>query len=159
MCKLWQEGDQFLESVVDIVELGAGCGLCGLVCAKLIDLSISTRMYAPSDEIRIILTDYDPGSLSLLGENIELNGLKAASDTTNRPVMVVEDLKWGDCVQSLKRRDTSESDNSVLVVGSDLIYCDAVIKPLFTTVHSTLSGRGRFLLSFSFDIGNVSVFQ
>lgn len=159
MCKLWRQEDRLLESSVYIVELGAGCGLCGLVCAKLLELSMSEGRRIPIDGAKIVLTDYDPGSLSLLTENIELNGFTAAFGTSGgRPELLVEDLKWGNSVKALGDPENKSNAGSPLglVVGSDLIYCDAVIQPLFTTVHKTLGGRGKFLLSFSFDIGNVS---
>jgi hypothetical protein len=160
VCKLWEQGDILLESAPYIVELGAGCGLCGLVCAKLLELSSLDRDYNPDNAATIILTDYDPGSLSLLNENIVLNELNRESNDATavalaaRPALQVESVQWGSDVMSLKGCDMGENP---LVVGSDLIYCDDVIKPLFTTVHGILGGRGRFLLSFSFDIGLVSL--
>lgn len=56
---------------------------------------------------------------------------------------------------------SSSSSLPVLVVGSDLLYCAAVVRPLMRTVKDILvdrkgssSGVGRFILVSSFDTGD-----
>eukprot|EP00596_Hydrurales_sp_CCMP1899_P011206 CAMPEP_0119040774 /NCGR_PEP_ID=MMETSP1177-20130426/10794_1 /TAXON_ID=2985 /ORGANISM="Ochromonas sp, Strain CCMP1899" /LENGTH=138 /DNA_ID=CAMNT_0007006137 /DNA_START=195 /DNA_END=608 /DNA_ORIENTATION=- len=60
-----------------ILELGAGVGLAGLVASKL------------KGTKKVVLTDYDHGSLQLLNENTELN--KSGTDTCD---ITVEFLEW-----------------------------------------------------------------
>ena len=51
-----------------VVELGAGCWMAGIATAKMGDPSAS-----------VVFTDHDPGAVSLLEENAELNGIAARS--------------------------------------------------------------------------------
>ena len=121
-----------------ILELGAGCGLCGLTAARL----PNTRT--------VVFTDYDPGSCKLLRENIEVNETTSSSSSC-----VVEDLTWGDD-DKVKALLHKYGGNFHLILGSDLIYSKDVIKPLLHTVSSALSTGGIFVLASSFDIGNES---
>ena len=133
-----------------IIELGAGIGICGIVCCYLNQFhsqeessSISSRR---SQEV--ILTDYDPGCIELLNRNIIQNHCELSCHT--------EYLKWGDSINHLLIKNDLER---ILVIGSDLLYCKGVVEPLFITIfhifHSIVSKNGIFLLASSFDVGEV----
>jgi len=69
-----------------VVELGAGVGVAGLVAAQL-----------PGCR-QVVLTDYDPGSLQLLRENIALNsGAADAADSGASPSSAVATGTVGVC--------------------------------------------------------------
>jgi predicted nicotinamide N-methyase len=120
-----------------VLELGAGCGLSGIVASKL-----------PGVEL-VVWTDYDPGSLQLITENTEEN----CSYTCKCRVHFLE---WGKPIDAETRRENCYPANGFrLVVGSDLIYCKDVIEPLFRTVAETLHGEGIFVLVSSFQLNEV----
>lgn len=125
---------------VNVLELGAGCGFTGIVARKLQqkdDISGSSR---------VIFTDYDPGALTLINENIELNGL--SSTETNY-------MRWGEAVpDEIRAMHRYPMEGFNLIVGADLLYCLGVVQPLFTTVAAILAQDGKFLLVTSFGLDN-----
>jgi len=146
---------------VAVVELGAGCGLAGLVASQLPFVS------------RCVLTDYDYGSLQLLRENAEAlmnskksrqqddSGLASANKETETDI-VVERVAWGErplpeTISSCISGSSEQQQVVVLVIGTDLIYCKEVISPLFTTVAMLLgsSPSSFFVLVSSFAFGEL----
>lgn len=121
----------------EVLELGAGCGLSGLTVAQLPPVQ------------QLILTDYDPGSLKLLEENIQLNRARLPGESS------AHYLKWGQTIPdevSTPRASGSELSNRFrLILGADLIYSIDVIRPLFTTVGALLAAsQSVFVLASSF---------
>ncbi|ETW03169.1 hypothetical protein H310_05586 [Aphanomyces invadans] len=130
----------------NVVELGAGCGLAGLVFAQL----------DPSSTI--IFTDHDPGVLKTIEHNV--------TKQSHRPVHAAchtQSLRWGpqganeiDRIAALQGGQKAD-----LIVGTDVIYAREIVALLFWTVHQLLkkstSGEGnhegQFLMcsSFSYD--------
>lgn len=125
----------------NIIELGSGCGMAGITCAKL---------NKEVDGSKIFLTDYDNGSLKILRDNIELND--CAHNCS------VHEVEWGKTLPT----PLSESANDLtLIIGSDLLYCAGVVRPLIKTVHAILScspPSSIFVLASSFDFGKVSFY-
>jgi predicted nicotinamide N-methyase len=60
---------------VDILELGAGCGLTGLVAARLKAIHGEIEGEAPS----VTLTDFNPTVMKNIEQNIRLNGLQGVA--------------------------------------------------------------------------------
>lgn len=137
-----------------ILELGAGVGLAGILASKL------------EGAERVVLTDYDHGSIKLLEENVELNS------TANSTCKIsIEFLEWGktlvsngngcmSCVGCLKSKSSDEMkgvkyETFSLLIGTDLLYCIEIVEPLFSSVKSLLSGAksSRFILVSSFNPG------
>eukprot|EP00592_Proboscia_alata_P001190 CAMPEP_0194370044 /NCGR_PEP_ID=MMETSP0174-20130528/18392_1 /TAXON_ID=216777 /ORGANISM="Proboscia alata, Strain PI-D3" /LENGTH=312 /DNA_ID=CAMNT_0039147327 /DNA_START=15 /DNA_END=953 /DNA_ORIENTATION=- len=131
------------ESVHNVLELGAGCGLASLVAMQIFP-----------DLRQVILTDHDPGTLSLSEENYDATCERLeetdAEIAAKLPLLSFERLGWGekdDIADILSLitypDDKSESCNGKggfdLVLGSDLIYCEDVVSPLIFTVARTLS--------------------
>lgn len=118
-----------------IVELGSGCGIGGIIAAK-----------ALSGCNELILTDYDPGALSLIDDNIGLNHVEGKCKTSF--------LEWG-------QLDSTEGQPLIgtidLVIGADLIYSKDVVLPLFQTIKACLhpASTAFFLLVTSFALGDV----
>ena len=104
------------------------------------------------DSVRqVILSDYDPGCLSLLQTNIELNS--NAYPIPMSKCSVIE-YKWGTNPNTLL---SCTQDGYDLVIGSDLLYCVEIVSPLFTSVSQLLKADlGLFILVSSFDTGEVS---
>ncbi|KAF0754284.1 hypothetical protein AaE_005398 [Aphanomyces astaci] len=124
----------------NIVELGAGCGLAGLVFAQL----------DPSSTI--IFTDHDPGVLKTIEHNV--------TKQSHRPKQArchTQSLRWGpqganevDSIDALQGGTKTD-----LIVGTDVIYAREIVALLFWTVDRLLtsSSEGQFLMcsSFSYD--------
>jgi hypothetical protein len=126
----------------------------------------------------VILTDYDHGSLELLIENIQLN-----LDVGDGCITTVEYLEWGkdrkvpnassqasssgsekitktseisDAVsESISCGEVEEAETFSLLLGTDLLYCTDIVKPLFKSVKMLLenSRNSCFVLVSSFDPG------
>ena len=119
-----------------VLELGAGCGLAGIVASKLKGVE------------RVVWTDYDHGSLQLLEENSQENCTCKS---------FVHFLEWGKSIDAEVRSDNEYPDGGFrLVVGTDLIYCKEVIEPLFHTVNDVMHKEGVFVLVSSFSLNEVS---
>jgi hypothetical protein len=114
-----------------VVELGSGVGLGGLAAATRKEVG------------RVVMTDYDPGALDLIRDNVAHNSAVTGSDRCSAVL-----CEWG--VRS------PYIPQSPLVVGSDLIYAPEVVQPLLTSVDHCLSANGTFVLVSSFDIGTES---
>ena len=128
--------DTVISEAAKIVELGSGCGIGGIIAAK-----------ALPNCSQLIMTDYDPGALSLINDNISLNCVTDNCSTTF--------LEWGD-VESLQQNQLC--GNIDLIIGADLIYSKDVVFPLFKTVQSCLRqtpSSSYFLLVTSFALGEV----
>lgn len=116
----------------------------------------------------VIFTDYDRGSLEIIKSNIEAN--KVGESEVNA---TVEFFEWGiDLPPSLKNTvceslaSASDARNAtmrdLLVIGTDLLYCSGVVKPLLKSVSEILSLATQsnqscvppmFVLVSSFDTG------
>lgn len=147
-----------------IIELGAGIGMCGIVSSYLERNSSDINQHNSNNNAdnnnnnnnndninnrsKVILTDYDPGCIQLLTNNIIKNNCENNCQ--------VEYLKWGDSISHLPINNEYEK---ILLLGSDLLYCLDVVEPLFHTVsqllNSITSKNGLFLLASSFDVGEV----
>jgi predicted nicotinamide N-methyase len=123
----------------NILELGAGCGLAGIAVAGL------------EGTKKVIFTDNDPGALGLIQDNLSINSIADKG--------LVYSLAWGAAIPA-DIRSALTVPESLLLIGSDLIYCKGVVKPLLTTARDLFNIAGiertvGFVLCFSFDTGEV----
>jgi predicted nicotinamide N-methyase len=117
-----------------ILELGAGMGLCGLLAAIL---GAST----------VFLSDGDSDSLSNMRGNIERNVDLIPSSASLHSLQ----LKWGLKLEEFKRKcNLQTSDGRFdLIMGSDIIYVESILDPLFETVEALLCPSGSFVLAYA----------
>jgi predicted nicotinamide N-methyase len=111
-----------------VVELGAGCGVSGLLAAKFAR--------------QVVLTDRNPKVIDIIRDNIQRNEVQETACAVQ--------LKWGEGVENFKKLFPAPFD---LVIGSDIIYpgySAALIPILFGTVNALLANTGdsRLILSF-----------
>lgn len=174
VCKIWSD-----RQYTNVIELGAGCGLCSIVCSKLIQFQ--QMQSKPSVVSKICVTDYDPGALQIIQDNININPIEVSklysTDSNNKFERFhniqwsVENIKWGDDLKLNTLDNSTEIPSPMLspgydlIIGSDLIYCTGVIQPLFCTVDqiiqqktSNMDRQCVFILAFSFDIGEVRTY-
>jgi predicted nicotinamide N-methyase len=145
-----------------VLELGAGLGVPGLVCHLL---------GAPV----VVLTDGDTDTLANLRRNVARNSGQTATaadhgneDTATRthlPHISCHQLVWGNseqinnalhCLRSLAEESLPEMESNNdhhryfdVILGSDIIYVEHVIEPLFDTVSQLLDkSSGVFLLAY-----------
>lgn len=122
-------------------QLGAGLGLCGILASHL-------------QASKVVLTDGDSDALKYLRANVERNvprpqhqadeddSIDAKQTTT--PV-IVRQLIWGDAAAFPR----SDSDTFDTVLGSDIVYVEEILEPLWRTVDDLMSPEGVFLLAFA----------
>ncbi|KAG5178951.1 putative methyltransferase-domain-containing protein [Tribonema minus] len=96
-----------------VLELGAGCGIVGLTCAKL-------------GAAEVYITDGDAKCLPLIGQNITANNLSAVAKAAV--------LKWGNAA-ALAALSPLPFD---FVVAGDVLYKKELVAPLLSTVRAAL---------------------
>jgi hypothetical protein len=101
-----------------LIELGAGCGLCGIVAAKVCQAS------------PVIITDLAAITMDNLDHNIKLNNLSP-------PHVHTLTLDW-------RMRETWPQPQPV-VIGADLVYALEAVPPLIATVCGLVAPGGAFL--------------
>jgi hypothetical protein len=147
-------------SVGSILELGAGCGLVGLASLQLWGSSHNNQ---GSSLKHVVFTDHDPGTLKRASDNYEATQKKRQrknmtdealqSDELN---VAFESLSWGDEADAARLKSQLMDDGGFdLILGSDLIYCADVVRPLFITAKLLLhrdrpKKTSSFILSQSF---------
>lgn len=127
-----------------ILELGAGLGLCGILTA-IIGAS------------KVILSDGDSLSLSNMRENVERNKHLFSSnynhDNDNNDNQIIEclQLRWGINVEEFKIKCNLSTPDGLFetIIGSDIIYVETILEPLFLTVSTLLTQNGAFLLAYA----------
>jgi hypothetical protein len=101
-----------------LIELGAGCGLCGLVAAKLCGAG------------PCLLTDLAARTVDNLRHNVAANGL-------GEEQVRACSLDW---------RDAATYPAAVpVVIGADLVYADEAVPPLLAAVGALVARGGVFL--------------
>ena len=130
---------------VAVVELGAGCALCSWTAWQLWATSLQC----------LIVTDHDPGTLERARANQEttlealLDQESLTEDDFNSTINTLgsiptqfECLEWGqniETIQDILAERTVPSQRHVnYILGSDLIYDQAVVEPLFRTAQQLL---------------------
>ncbi|KAF3323146.1 protein N-lysine methyltransferase METTL21A isoform X1 [Carex littledalei] len=134
---MWDSGvvlAKFLEHAVDfgqlslkgtrVVELGAGCGLAGIVAALL--------------GAEVVLTDLSD-RLKLLKKNVDANFEDGPAKGSAR----VSELTWGDEIDS----ELVEPIHPDFVIGSDVIYCEAAVNDLLITLKQLCGPHTTILLA------------
>ncbi|KAI7839127.1 hypothetical protein COHA_007130 [Chlorella ohadii] len=105
-----------------VVELGAGMGLVGLLCAAL-------------GAQHVLLTDYEPQVLAHLDKNAALNGLQKRCASLR--------LDWRQPAASLAQQ---QQGNWHRIVAADVLYASAVVQPLIATLRLLLHPEGVTLI-------------
>ena len=135
----------------DIIELGAGCGLTGLVAATLLQNDGGTT----GNDDKVIFTDYNPAVLENLRRNILLNDFSVAHE--------VHGLDWFDQQSTNpthnddRGMETRENNTWVdmegtshnqcrLILGADLIVCSNDADLVATTIDATLLEGGMAII-------------
>lgn len=121
-----------------LLELGGGLGLCGILAGAL----KSKCVY---------ITDGDSDSLRGMRENVLLNrGL----DGLPLDNVKCRQLRWGLQLEEFGRHvaaDLLPDGRFDVIMGSDIIYVESILEPLFATVDSLLTydKGGAFILAYA----------
>jgi predicted nicotinamide N-methyase len=125
----------------NVLELGAGLGLCGILAHHL-------------QAANAVLTDGDTDALKFMRANVATNcsnnGVDEATRTDDRTIQCRQ-LVWGDNdrVDDLKKQYTDDDQGFHLVFGSDIIYVEEILDPLFQSVDRLLADGGAFWLAYA----------
>jgi predicted nicotinamide N-methyase len=104
-----------------IIELGAGTGILGMLCKRLGAASVH-------------LTDHDPKSLEHMAADCVRNNVEAS----------VTRLDWFDPTLTALNIDTSSSDEGgVVIIAGDVIYKSTLVTPFMETVSTLLTHYPR----------------
>jgi predicted nicotinamide N-methyase len=120
------------------MQLGAGLGLCGILASHL----------QPS---KVILTDGDTNALKYLRANVKRNlplvgdVLTTGATSSSRTTVMVRQLIWGETISFM----SGDQDAFDTVLGSDIIYVEEILEPLWRTISRLLAPDGAFLLAFA----------
>ena len=106
-----------------VVELGAGCGLPGLVAAQFAN--------------RVLLTDGNDVVLDLLTRNANKSGLNMPTSDHSGEVITAARLLWGHRIDWIQVMETMNGTVDV-VIAADVIQWPAVVEPLLHTVKALL---------------------
>ena len=109
----------------EVLELGAGVGLCGILVSKF------------SGVRRTILSDNKIPLLKVLEANVVIN---SAPDT----VVAVQRIDWTEEAQALQQPESIDTFD--VVIGADLLYDDGAAELLHATVVRRLRPGGTVIL-------------
>ena len=106
-----------------VVELGAGCGLPGLVAAHFAN--------------RVLLTDGNDVVLDLLTRNANKGRMIMSTSEYSGGVVKAAKLQWGNRIHWMQVMDTMNG-NVDIVIAADVIQWPAVVEPFLHTVKAVL---------------------
>ncbi|XP_026190900.1 uncharacterized protein LOC34620374 [Cyclospora cayetanensis] len=116
-----------------VLELGAGCGVLGLLCAAM--------QVSPAS---VTFTDVFPQTLENLRHNCRLNNLpidqQLPAEAVVPTVASVLRLDWCD-VSTWPKDETGDTKTFDIIVGSDLIYEASGVQFLVTAISSLLKPK------------------
>lgn len=117
------------------------------------------QVISKQHEIRCFaFTDHDPGTLTRSEENYDatLKAVKSCcrAETISSILTLFEPLRWGDAddaliikAEALKAHNIPENEKTQvtfdLVLGSDLIYCLEIVRPLLLTALDMMSATAH----------------
>ena len=101
---------------MNVIELGAGIGLCGLVCRAL-------------GFKKVILTDL-PIAIELLERNISLNTSLDANS------ICAQVLEWGNTEHLTNIVNQFNASDNIVVIAADCVYWEILFQPLLETIKT-----------------------
>ena len=117
-----------------VLELGAGCGLCGLVCRMALEAA------------SVLITDGDHQVMKNLRYNAELNGLSLsdadALKSSNNATISCPQLIWG---KNHAIKFAEQYGKQDVIIATDCLYISQSVYPLFETANELLDKEGLFL--------------
>ena len=132
LCNYLVEHSRMLENNKRILELGSGLGRCGILAHKLV-----RKANADCD---VYLTDGDTDTLTQLRDNKKHN-VDSDDIKSSASEVFCHQLIWGrETAQNFLSHRASNRAFDIMF-GSDLIYVQSVIVPLFETVETLLSHK------------------
>jgi predicted nicotinamide N-methyase len=112
-----------------VIELGSGCGLCGILAATADLASLS------------VVTDGDPGCVDLISSNITQNEAIVAC----RCCALYH--QWGRQAAQKLVEENEFHDKFDVVMASDVLYAVEVLVPLMESAVELLAPGGTFILA------------
>ena len=128
------------------VELGAGCGLCSVLLALVVEAAAAAG--------RTVATDREE-MLPLLRRNCAANvALSAAGGSDSGGGLTVAPLWWGDAATTAAIAPPFD-----FIVATDCVYDYEIIEPLLACLNALSHSATRVLLGFDEAIGHYEVYR
>jgi predicted nicotinamide N-methyase len=128
-----------------VLELGAGCGLTGLVAARLQKLDADTSKappeYCEQQQQEVILSDFNTVVLQNLQRNVALNNV-----TEVCRVMGLDFYQQSGTAESWKDMNGVEQEQVDVVLAADMICQPADAVGAANTIHDALRPGGRAIV-------------
>jgi predicted nicotinamide N-methyase len=113
----------------DVLELGAGVGLCGIIASQ----------FARS----VVISDYEDEVLKIIELNIQKHASPKCQSVSGFS------LSWGDENDHLKLERKTGVSKWPVIVGADVVYWSNSVVPLIDTVSALLADDGVFILGYT----------
>ncbi|CAI5524572.1 unnamed protein product [Closterium sp. Naga37s-1] len=120
-----------------VVEVGAGAGLAGLVCAHVGSSAVT-------------LTDHNSEVLQVVQRNVHHHNLlfQQRASASCSPTLECAQLEWAD-QQHLDALLAAHPTGFDVIIGADICYQQCHVPPLFTCIKALLSARQQQAISSS----------
>lgn len=128
---------------LQVIELGAGVGLCGIYLSSLLQQYHHKEASHSHVQHKIVLTDL-PEAMDGLRANIEVNSLSG--------IVEAQVLSWGcndECsavLQSLSD-DTASLLQPPLIIAADCVYWECLFEPLASTMNQLVAAGCTVLMA------------
>ncbi|CAI5458150.1 unnamed protein product [Closterium sp. Yama58-4] len=118
-----------------VVEVGAGAGLAGLVCAHV-------------GSTAVMLTDHNSEVLQVVQRNVDHHNhlFQQRSSASCTPSLECAQLEWAD-QQHLDALLAAHPSGFDVIIGADICYQQCHVPPLFTCIKALLSAREHAISS------------
>ena len=143
LCEYQIENGRVLFENKRVLELGAGLGLNGILCWKI----MCALQLGDGSTGSVCITDGDSDALVHLRENIQRNQSMDCNNTT--PQVICHQLLWGSSTSQTFLGDIAQHKRYDTIIASDIIYAPSIIEPLWETIETMLDKDGVFVMAFA----------
>jgi predicted nicotinamide N-methyase/predicted Fe-Mo cluster-binding NifX family protein len=145
------DNPRIITDVSSILELGAGCGLVGLVAAKLSQSNARSNVENSTtlDDRQIIITDFNPVVLDNIRHNIRLNGVQAVAQRLDFYEQSGTSDHWisgpSDGQIALMHNEIYQ-DQVELILAADIICQEDDAFAAANSIHDVLRSGGKAII-------------
>lgn len=132
-----------------VLEVGAGLGLCSIAAHHLGAKSVM----ATDGDVDVLENlryniDFNSGASVAAGEpaaHVDATSSESKSEDAPKEAIQCPQLVWGEKPKEFEH----EYDKPDVIIGTDVLYFEKCLEPIWQTVDALLKPDGKFLLSFA----------